>query len=234
MRQVILDTETTGLEWGLGHRIIEVGCIELLGRRVTEKRFHKFVNPERSMDHGALEVHGISAESLLGKPKFSEIADELLEFITGSELVIHNADFDIGFLNNELSLTGRKVGRIEDVCSVQDTLQLARQLHPGQRNSLDALCKRYGVDNSHRTLHGAMLDAEILADVYLAMTGGQTELSFVGKSNKEQAETKTNTTTVGAADNIQVEVAYPSSQEIELHRQWLDILGDDALWQNER
>ena len=233
MRQVILDTETTGLEWDLGHRVIEIGCIELLGRRVTENRFHRFINPERSIDHGALEVHGISAESLLGKPKFREIADELLEFISGSELVIHNADFDIGFLNNELLLTGRDVGRIEDICSVQDTLQLARQLHPGERNSLDALCRRYGVDNSHRTLHGAMLDAEILTDVYLAMTGGQTELSFVGKSKQEGTAIKTNTTTVGVTDGIQLEVTYPSSQEIELHRKWLDILGNDALWQED-
>lgn len=234
MRQVILDTETTGLEWDLGHRIIEVGCIELLGRRVTEKTFHKFVNPERAIDHGALEVHGISAESLLDKPKFHEIADEFLDFISGSELVIHNADFDIGFLNNELSLIGRNIGRIEDVCSVQDTLQLARQLHPGQRNSLDALCKRYGVDNSHRTLHGALLDAEILADVYLAMTGGQTDLLFSRNSKLEEAEIKTNTTTEGLADGIQLEVTYPNSQELELHRQWLDILGDDGLWQDDR
>ena len=234
MRQIILDTETTGLEWDLGHRVIEVGCIELLGRQVTDKRFHKFINPERSIDHGALEVHGISGESLLGKPKFSEIADELLEFITDSELVIHNADFDIGFLNNELSLIGGNVGRIQDVCSVQDTLQLARQLHPGQRNSLDALCKRYGVDNSHRTLHGAMLDAEILTDVYLAMTGGQTELSFAKQSRQGKAETQRGTTAVGVADAIQLEVTYPSSQETELHQQWLDILGDDALWHNDR
>jgi len=233
MRQVILDTETTGLEWNLGHRVIEVGCIELLSRRITEANFHRFINPERSIDHGALEVHGISAESLLGKPRFSEIVDELLEFITGSELVIHNADFDIGFLNNELALTGRNVGRIEDVCSVRDTLQLARQLHPGQRNSLDALCKRYGVDNSHRTLHGAMLDAEILADVYLAMTGGQTELSFAGISKQGQAEINANMAPVGVADDIQLEVTYPSSQEIELHRQWLEFLGDDALWQED-
>ena len=234
MRQIVLDTETTGLEWDLGHRVIEVGCIELLGRRVTEERFHRFINPERSIDHGALEVHGISAESLLGKPKFGEIADELLEFISGSELVIHNADFDIGFLNNELLLTGRDVGRIEDICSVQDTLQLARQLHPGQRNSLDALCRRYGVDNNHRTLHGAMLDAEILADVYLAITGGQTELSFAGRSKQGETRKKTNTTTVGIADGIELEVSYPSLQEIELHREWLDILGDNALWQDDR
>ena len=233
MRQIVLDTETTGLEWDLGHRVIEVGCIELLGRRVTEKRFHRFINPERSIDHGALEVHGISAESLLGKPTFREIADELLEFISGGELVIHNADFDIGFLNNELLLTGRGVGRIEDICSVQDTLQLARQLHPGQRNSLDALCRRYGVDNSHRTLHGAMLDAEILADVYLAMTGGQTEFLFTGKSRQDQVETTTNTTTVSMLDGIPSEVIYPNSKEIELHQQWLDTLGKDALWQED-
>lgn len=233
MRQVILDTETTGLEWDLGHRVIEVGCIEVVGRRITEKRFHRFINPERSIDQGALEVHGISGESLIGKPKFGEIVGELLEFISGSELVIHNAEFDIGFLNNELTLTGRNVERIEDICSIQDTLQLARQLHPGQRNSLDALCKRYGVDNSHRTLHGAMLDAEILADVYLAMTGGQTELSFAGKSRRGPAETKTNTTTAGIVDGIQLEVTYPTSQEIELHHRWLDILGDNALWQDD-
>ena len=234
MRQVILDTETTGLEWDLGHRIIEIGCIELLGRRVTEERFHRFLDPERSIDHGALEVHGITAESLLGKPKFGEIADELLEFIAGSELVIHNADFDVGFLNNELSLMSNNVEKIGDVCSIQDTLQLARRLHPGQRNSLDALCKRYGVDNNHRTLHGAMLDAEILADVYLAMTGGQTELSFTGTLNEGEAEADTNTnirTKVGMND-IQLEVTYPSPQEVELHREWLDILGDESLWQD--
>jgi DNA polymerase-3 subunit epsilon len=234
MRQVILDTETTGLEWNLGHRVIEVGCIELLDRRVTEKRFHRFINPERSIDQGALEVHGISTDSLLGKPKFSEIADELVAFISGSELVIHNAEFDIGFVNNELLLTGRNIGPIENVCSVLDTLMLARQLHPGQRNSLDALCKRYGIDNSHRTLHGAMLDAEILTDVYLAMTGGQTELSFSGKSRQNQAETKQNKTTASVARGIKLEITYPSTQEIELHRKWLDILGENSLWQEDR
>jgi DNA polymerase-3 subunit epsilon len=232
MRQVILDTETTGLELDLGHRVIEIGCIELLGRKVTDKRFHKFINPERSIDRGALEVHGISGESLLGKPKFSEIAGELLEFIADSELVIHNADFDVGFLNNELLLAGRDIGRIEDICSIQDTLQLARQLHPGQRNSLDALCRRYGVDNKHRTLHGAMLDAEILVDVYLAMTGGQTEFSFAGKSTQDQGGGNPSTT-ASVSDGIQLEVIYPSPQEIKLHRQWLDILGDDVLWQED-
>jgi DNA polymerase-3 subunit epsilon len=202
----------------------------MLDRRVTERRFHRFINPERSIDHGALEVHGISAESLLDKPKFSEIAGELLEFISGSELVIHNADFDLGFLNNELLLADTDVGKIEDICNVQDTLQMARQLHPGQRNSLDALCRRYGVDNNHRTLHGAILDAEILADVYLAMTGGQTEFSFAGTSRQDQVGARLNTVTASMSDDIQLKVTYPSSQEIELHRQWLDILGNDALW----
>jgi DNA polymerase-3 subunit epsilon len=233
MRQVILDTETTGLEWDLGHRVIEIGCIELLGRRITENRFHRFVNPERSVDAGALEVHGISAESLTDKPKFSEIADELLAFIKDCELVIHNADFDIGFLNNELSLAGRNVGRIEDVCNVQDTLQLARQLHPGQRNSLDALCKRYGVDNSHRTLHGAILDAEILADVYLAMTGGQTELTFVGARKQDQISGMTDIKSFDGADGMPIKVTYPTNQEVELHQRWLDILGNDTLWQDD-
>ena len=190
MRQVILDTETTGLEWDLGHRVIEVGCIELLGRRVTENRFHKFINPERSIDHGALEVHGITAESLLGKPKFGEIADELLEFISGSELVIHNAEFDIGFLNNELSLTGTiMLGELRTFV-VFKTLCSWRASFIRDRETASMRCASVTeVDSSHRTLHGAMLDAEILADVYLAMTGGQTELLFVGTSKKVRLET---------------------------------------------
>jgi DNA polymerase-3 subunit epsilon len=228
MRQVILDTETTGLEWNQGHRIIEIGCVELLSRRITENRFQTFINPERSIDQGALEVHGISAESLQDKPKFGEIADELLKFISGSELVIHNAEFDIGFLNNELSLINGSVARIEDVCSIQDTLLLARQLHPGQRNSLDALCKRYGVDNSHRTLHGAMLDAEILIDVYLAMTGGQTEMSFAREPQRGRALTKNSPTIDDVKENIELEVIYPNEKETELDRKWLDILGGNT------
>jgi len=175
MRQIILDTETTGLEPSDGHRIIEIGCVELIDRRLSHKHFHQYINPERDIEDGALEVHGISREFLLDKPRFRDIAEEFLAFVAGAELIIHNAPFDLGFLDNELSLLGRD-DRMADHCGVLDTLELARDLHPGQRNSLDALCKRYEVDNASRTLHGALLDAEILADVYLAMTGGQSDL----------------------------------------------------------
>jgi DNA polymerase-3 subunit epsilon len=177
MRQIILDTETTGLETSDGHRVIEIGCVELIDRRLSHKHFHQYVNPERDIEDGALEVHGISREFLLDKPRFRDIAEEFLAFVEGAELIIHNAPFDLGFLDHELSLLGRE-DRMADHCSVLDTLELARDLHPGQRNSLDALCKRYDVDNDSRTLHGALLDAEILADVYLAMTGGQSDLGL--------------------------------------------------------
>lgn len=174
LRQIVLDTETTGLEPAEGHRIIEIGCVELTGRRrgATQRWF---LNPERQIDEGAIAVHGITREQLAGKPKFAEVADGVLEFIRGAELIIHNAPFDVGFLDAELARAGRRE-RIGGVCSVLDTLLMARQLHPGQRNNLDALCKRYSIDNSQRSFHGALLDAEILADVYLAMTGGQATL----------------------------------------------------------
>ena len=177
MRQIILDTETTGLETADGHRIIEIGCLELIDRRPSGKRLHQYINPEREIEDGALEVHGISREFLQDKPVFADVVDDLLEFVEGAELIIHNAPFDIGFLDSELSLLQRD-DRMSDHVTVLDTLELARDLHPGQRNSLDALCRRYEVDNSSRTLHGALLDAEILADVYLAMTGGQSDLGL--------------------------------------------------------
>ncbi|QXP84708.1 DNA polymerase III subunit epsilon [Methylococcus sp. ANG] len=173
MRQIVLDTETTGLDPKAGHRIIEIGCVELLNRRITQNRFHVYINPEREIDAGAIEVHGLTNEFLASKPVFRSIADDFLNFIGGAELIIHNAAFDVGFLDHELALLGENRGRIADYCGVCDTLAMARKNHPGQRNSLDALCKRYNVDNSRRELHGALLDAEILADVYLAMTGGQ-------------------------------------------------------------
>jgi DNA polymerase-3 subunit epsilon len=177
MRQIILDTETTGLEPADGHRVIEIGCVELVDRRLSGQHFHQYLNPERDIEDGALEVHGISREFLLDKPVFADVVEEFLEFIEGAELIIHNAPFDIGFLDSELAILGR-ADRMGDHVSVLDTLELARDLHPGQRNSLDALCKRYEVDNSSRALHGALLDAEILADVYLAMTGGQSDLGL--------------------------------------------------------
>ncbi len=178
MRQIVLDTETTGLEPAEGHRIIEIGCVELVDRRLTRNNFHQYLQPDREIDQGAVEVHGITDEFLRDKPHFADIAEDFLDYIRDAELVIHNAPFDVGFLDHELSKWCEQARRIEQLCRVTDTLAMARSLHPGQRNSLDALCKRYAVDNSRRDLHGALLDAEILADVYLAMTGGQVNLSL--------------------------------------------------------
>ncbi len=183
MRQIVLDTETTGLEYRDGHRIIEIGCVELLNRRLTGNNYHVYLQPDRLIDSGAMEVHGITNEFLADKPRFKDIAEDFLAYIQGAELVIHNAPFDVGFINNELTLLDRKAEDVGKLCSVLDTLALARRLHPGQKNNLDALCKRYGIDNTHRDLHGALLDAEILADVYLGMTGGQTALSLGSESS---------------------------------------------------
>jgi len=178
VRQIILDTETTGLEPELGHRIIEIGCIEVVNRRRTGRVFHRYLRPDREIDPGALQVHGITAEFLQGQPRFTDVAAEWLEFVRGAELVIHNAPFDVAFLDAELARLDDSPGRVSEVCEVLDTLALARQMHPGQRNGLDALCKRYSVDNSHRDLHGALLDADLLLEVYLAMTGGQGALTL--------------------------------------------------------
>jgi len=187
MRQVVLDTETTGLEVSKGHRVIEIGCVELINRRRTNETFHQYVQPDRDIDEAAQEVHGISAEMLADKPRFSEVAEAFIEFVSGAELIIHNADFDVGFLDNEFRIAGLNSSRIASVCTeVIDTLRTAREIHPGQRNSLDALCKRYGVDNSGRNYHGALLDAQLLADVYLAMTGGQGALSFEHEASRQE------------------------------------------------
>ena len=176
MRQIILDTETTGLEPASGHRIIEIGCIEMKDRRKTDRVLHYYINPEREIEQEAVEIHGITGQQLEGEPVFEDVADPLIDFIRDSEVIIHNAPFDVAFINAELSRLGADWGKLEDYCSVTDTLEMAKELHPGQRNSLDALCQRYGIDNSHRSLHGALLDAEILLDVFLAMTGGQSSL----------------------------------------------------------
>jgi DNA polymerase-3 subunit epsilon len=178
MRQIVLDTETTGLDPQDGHRLIEIGCVELMDRRLTRNNFHQYIQPDREVDEGAVRVHGITNALLADKPRFAEIAPAFLEYVTGAELIIHNAAFDVGFIDHELRRWRADVQGIGELCEVTDTLAMARRMHPGQRNSLDALCKRYGVDNSHRDLHGALLDAEILADVYLAMTGGQVALTL--------------------------------------------------------
>lgn len=178
MRQVVLDTETTGLSWEKGNRVVEIGCVELIERRPTGRTFQRYLNPECPFEPGAQEVTGLSLEFLADKPKFVEVVDEFLAFVDGAELVIHNAAFDVGFLDNELRLLGARHGCLGDRCQVEDSLLLARQRFPGQRNSLDALCKRLGVDNSHRQLHGALLDAQLLVDAYLALTSGQSEIGF--------------------------------------------------------
>ncbi|RAU45885.1 MULTISPECIES: DNA polymerase III subunit epsilon [unclassified Pseudomonas] len=185
-RRVVLDTETTGMPVTDGHRVIEIGCVEVIGRRLTGRHFHVYLQPDRESDEGAIGVHGITDQFLVGKPRFAEVADEFYEFIKGAQLIIHNAPFDVGFLNNEFALIGQHDrADLSVYCTVLDTLAMARERHPGQRNSLDALCKRYDVDNSGRELHGALLDSEILADVYLAMTGGQTTLSLAANSDGE-------------------------------------------------
>jgi DNA polymerase-3 subunit epsilon len=178
MRQIILDTETTGLEVSQGHRIIEIGCVELVSRRLTGRQFHRYLNPERDIDEAATAVHGITRAQLVREPRFADIAEEFVAFVEGAELVIHNAAFDVAFLDAELRRLGGERAPLGNLCRVLDTLSLAREMHPGQRNSLDALCKRYGIDNSRRELHGALLDARILAEVYLAMTGGQSALEL--------------------------------------------------------
>ncbi len=240
MRQIILDTETTGLEPAEGHRIIEIGCVELINRRLTDNRYQVYINPEREIDAGAIEVHGITNEQLAEKPKFADVAQDFLEFVKGAELIIHNAPFDVGFINHELArmTKGKTPPRIEDFCSVVDTLKLARGMHPGQKNDLDSLCRRYSVDNSHRTLHGALLDAEILADVYLAMTGGQTGLF-------EDAHSPVKNTTAASvvaptdirrfnAGRPKLPVIQASAEEIAAHEAWLQELdkksGGKCVW----
>jgi len=232
MRQIVLDTETTGLEPALGHRIIEIGCVELVNRRVTGRSFHRYLNPERDIDLGAEAVHGLQRQDLARQPRFVEIADDLLEFIGGSELVIHNAEFDIAFLDVELRRAGRTTV-MSEFCRVLDTLVLAREMHPGQRNNLDALCKRYNVDNSRRELHGALLDARILADVYLAMTGGQGALALT--------ESVSGSTVVGAGQiralvrpPAPLRVIAATEQELRAHRDMLALIaktsGGRCLW----
>jgi len=214
MRQIVLDTETTGLETRQGHRIIEIGALEVLDRQLTGRQFHVYINPEREIEQGALEVHGITEEFLRDKPRFAEISSDLMAFVDGAELVIHNAPFDIGFIDNELLLTGHEHSSITAVATVLDTLELAKDLHPGQRNSLDALCKRYEVDNSSRTLHGALLDAEILTDVYLAMTGGQVDLGLSLESVESTIEDEEG---VMHAEHIELFVLKASDEELSQH-----------------
>jgi DNA polymerase-3 subunit epsilon len=223
MRQIILDTETTGLEISQGHRIIEIGCVEIVSRRLTGRVLQRYIDPERDSDEAALAVHGLTRARLSTEPKFAEIAAEFLDFIAGAELVIHNAAFDVGFLNAELRRLKGEHPPIDNLCRVLDTLALAREMHPGQRNTLDALCKRYGVDNSRRDLHGALIDARILADVYLAMTGGQSALEL-GESRPRRGQGRTESA-VAVVRNARPEgalrVIEPSTAELAAHEDFL-------------
>ncbi len=232
MRQIVLDTETTGLDPDQGHRIIEIGCVELVNRRVTDNRYHQFLQPDRDIDEAAQEVHGITLADLADKPRFADIVQDFLDFVRGAELVIHNAPFDVGFLNAELARADPALGRIEDYCGIVDTLKLARRQHPGQNNTLDGLCKRYGIDNSQRSLHGALLDAEILADVYLALTGGQTDLLLEGEPAAG----------TGSAAPARLDARRPAlvviraeGEELAAHRAYLERLraGGRCLWPEE-
>jgi DNA polymerase-3 subunit epsilon len=231
MRQVVLDTETTGLEVEQQHRVIEIGCVELVNRRLTGRSFHRYLNPERDIDEGAQQVHGLSREQLSKEPLFAEVHGEFLEFVRDAELIIHNAPFDVAFLNAELGRLG--AGKITDGCRVLDTLALARQMHPGQRNNLDALCKRYSVDNSHRDYHGALLDARILAEVYLAMTGGQAKFTLSeepvgGASRAGQAVPRP------LAHDVRITVVRATAEEEAAHEHVLQLLdrasGGNTAW----
>jgi DNA polymerase III subunit epsilon len=222
MRQVVLDTETTGLEVEQDHRVIEIGCVELLNRRLTGKSFHRYLNPQREIDEGALQVHGLTRERLSTEPTFSAVHAEFLEFIRDAELIIHNAPFDVAFLNAELARI--ELGsRVADLCQVLDTLALARQMHPGQRNSLDALCKRYSVDNSHREYHGALLDARILAEVYLAMTGGQASLILSAESDTARSGSRPSAFKRSAA-GTPIIVVMANDEETAAHEHILALL----------
>jgi DNA polymerase III subunit epsilon len=234
MRQIVLDTETTGLEPELGHRVIEIGCVELVNRRPTGRIFHRYLNPEREIDDGALAVHGISRTDLDGQPRFAEVCAELFGFLEGGELIIHNADFDVAFLDAELARLPGETRRVASVCQVLDTLALARELHPGQRNGLDALCKRYGIDNSHRELHGALLDARILVDVYLAMTGGQGALALAEGDSAPRASGDAPLLPAPLRAQLLLRVLAASQAELEAHERMLAAItaasGGRCLW----
>ena len=225
-RQIILDTETTGLDPQNGHRIIEIGCVEVINRRITGTTFHRYLNPERTIERGAEEVHGLTLEFLQDKPKFIDIVEEFLAFIKGSELIIHNAPFDTSFINAELQRLNRNLKTVDSYCQITDTLAMARKLHPGQRNNLDALCKRYGVDNTNRNLHGGLLDANLLALTYLAMTSGQDSLfvADVTENQKQYEDRLTTTPIVTPKKNYKLRVIKASADELAAHERRMEAI----------
>lgn len=230
-RQIVLDTETTGLDPKQGHRIIEIGCVELINRKLTGNHYHVYINPEREVDAGAYKVHGIGNDFLADKPLFKEIASDFIAFIDGSELIIHNAAFDVGFIDHEFNLLKPKRRNVASFCEILDTLVMARKKHPGQKNNLDALCKRYGVDNSGRDLHGALLDSEILADVYLAMTGGQASLFASDTVGDKVASSQKTVSSLQRQGVIPVIAAHQS--ELSRHKEYLNKLrekSESCIW----
>lgn len=224
MRQIILDTETTGLSYQEGHRIIEIGCIELIDRQISDRHFHHYVNPERDIDIAASRIHGINKSMLVNKPLFADIAAEFISYIKGAEVIIHNAQFDVGFLENEFKKIDKKHKKISSYCDIICSLEIARRLHPGQRNSLDALCKRYHVNNSHRELHGALLDAKILAEVYLAMTGGQESLFGSGSLKEKEVNNKQKNFAKIPVSQQSQPVIEPNQDELAKHQEYLEFL----------
>lgn len=236
MRQIVLDTETTGIDPKQGHRIIEIGCVELLNRRLTGNHFHVYINPERVVEQEAIQVHGITNEFLLDKPKFKDVFSGFVDFIRGAQLVIHNAPFDTGFMDHEFArIASTPKIKTYDICTVLDTLAMARDLHPGQKNNLDALCRRYGIDNSHRELHGALLDAEILADVYLLMTGGQTALNLSGQNANNKRENESEQIRRLSGDRKALKIIRASADEIAQHESRLDLIEESSgacIWRN--
>ena len=235
MRQIVLDTETTGLEIRQGNRIIEIGAVEIINRKLTGNHYHQYIQPDRESEEGALAVHGITSEFLADKPRFVDIAHEFMDFVRGAELIIHNAPFDIGFLNNELKMLGSHWEKVDSACTILDSLVMARKIRPGQKNNLNALCRFYGINNGHRELHGALLDSEILADVYLTMTGGQVSLLLGGEQSTNDS---------GGAINIRrldenrekIIVQYANDEEVKSHQERLEAINKasngECVWLN--
>jgi len=235
MRQIVLDTETTGLEIKQGNRIIEIGAVEIVNRKLTGNHYHQYIQPDRESEEGALAVHGITSGFLADKPRFADIAQEFVDYVRGAELIIHNAPFDVGFLNHELSMLGSQWEKVDSICSILDSLVMARKIRPGQKNNLDALCRFYGINNAHRELHGALLDSEILADVYLAMTGGQVSLLLGGEQTTDNNEQATSIKRL-EANREKLAVQYANEEELKVHKDRLEAInkasGGSCIWLN--
>lgn len=235
MRQIVLDTETTGLEIRQGNRVIEIGAVEIVNRKLTGNHYHQYIQPDRESEEGALAVHGITSKFLADKPRFADIAKEFMDYIRGAELIIHNAPFDVGFLNNELKMLGSQWEKVDSICSILDSLVMARKIRPGQKNNLDALCRHYGINNTHRELHGALLDSEILADVYLAMTGGQVSLLLGGEHSADNNEQGVSIKRLDA-NREKLLVQYASDDEVKAHQDRLEAINKasdgSCVWLN--